>query len=387
MSRTLADVLGGTRCAGLWAGPVIDCDVHARVASLDVLLPYVEPTWRALIQEYAYSGPPGLATVHPPQAPTTTRPEWRTDGAPTAATSVELLQSQALDAWTARGAVLHCYYGLDSVRHPDLAVVLARAINDWLIAEWLDRDPRLKAAMVVPPYVVADMVAEIERVGGHPGFVEVAMPVRSASPYGHRNWYPLFEALQRQDLILGLGWGGTSSAAPTPTGWPSWFLEEYAGEVQVFMSQLISLVGEGTFQRFPQQKVVVYDIGFAWVPSLIWRLEKEWKGLRRTVPWIDRPIGQILRDHVRFSSAPLDAGPPAELARIVRWLGDEMVMFASDYPHHHDDDIADLLEAIPAASRARIMHDNAAAFYGFGAEPGAEAGTGPVGEGDAGAAS
>ncbi len=367
MSRTLADVLDGVRCSGLWTGPVIDCDVHARVATLDTLLPYVEPTWRALIQEYAYAGPPGLATVHPPGAPSTTRPEWRVDGAPPAAGDVGLLQEQALDAWNARGAVLHCYYGLDSVRHPDLAVVLARAINDWLIAEWLDRDPRLKAAMVVPPYVVADMVAEIDRVGSHPGFVEVAVPVRSASPYGHRNWYPLFEALQRHELILGIGWGGTSSAAPTPTGWPSWFVEEYAGEVQVFMSQLISLVGEGTFQRFPQQKVVVYDVGFAWVPSLIWRLEKEWKGLRRTVPWIDRPIGQILRDHVRFTTAPLDAGPPDQMARMLRWIGDDMVMFASDYPHHHDDDIGDLLGGLEPESRAKIMHDNAAAFYGFDA--------------------
>lgn len=362
---TLAERLTGARGAGLWTGPVIDADVHARVASLETLQPYIDPTWRSLIREYAYGGPPGLNTVHPPGAPSTTRPEWRGDDGPAAATSVELLREQALDAWDVEGALVHCYYGLDSVRHPDLAAVLARAVNDWLIAEWLDRDPRLKAAMVLPPYVIADQVAELERVGDHPGFVEVALPVRASSPYGHRNWYPVLDAIAAKRLVMGITVGGTSSAAPTPTGWPSWFMEEYAGEVQVFMSQLISLVGEGTFQRYPDLKVAMHDVGFAWVPSMIWRLEKEWKGLRRTVPWIDRPIGQLFREHVRFTTAPLDAGPPAEMARLLRWLGEDMVMFASDYPHHHDDELAELLGELDPEVRAKVMAGNARAFYGF----------------------
>ena len=359
---SLADTLTAARGRDLITGPVVDADVHARVASLDVLRPYISSTWQSLITEYAYTGPPGLVTVYPPNAPTTTRPEWREQGA---ATSVDLLQSQALDAWQADAAVLHCYFGLDSVRHPDLAAVLASAVNDWLVAEWLDRDPRLKAALVVPPYVLADQVAEIERVGDHPGFVEVQMPVRAMSPYGHRNWWPVLRAMTARNLVFGLTWGGTSSAAPTPTGWPSWFMEEYAGEVQVYMSQLTSFVGEGTFQKFPSLKVAVHDIGFAWVPTLIWRLEKEWKGLRRTVPWIDRPIGQLLREHVRFTTAPLDAGPPAEMVRLLEWLGEVMVMFAGVYQHHHDDDIADLLTGLTPEVRQKIMSGNARAFYGF----------------------
>jgi hypothetical protein len=69
---------------------------------------------------------------------------------------------------------------------------------------------------------------------------------------------------------------------------------------------------------------------------------------------------------MRFSVAPIDAGPPEELGMIVEWLGsDDLLMFASDYPHHHDDDVTALISALPATSRAKLMADNARAWYGL----------------------
>ena len=54
---------------------------------------------------------------------------------------------------------------------------------------------------------------------------------------------------------------------------------------QVFQSQLLSLIVEGVFDRFPNLRVALIEGGLTWLPSLMWRFDKEWKGLRREVPW------------------------------------------------------------------------------------------------------
>jgi predicted TIM-barrel fold metal-dependent hydrolase len=326
----------------------------------------MEPQWVEFARERWLPGP-DITTVYPPNAPTTVRPEWRTDVGGNPATDLANLQAHVLDPWGVDFAILNCYYGIEWVRHPDFGAALASAVNDWMIAEWLEKDPRLRASLVVPGRDPAAMVAEIDRVGSHPGFVQVLMPVRSERLYGQRVWHPVYDAMQREGLVFGLHWGGGSEATPpTPTGWPSWFVEEYAGEQQVYMAQLISLVAEGVFQAFPDLKVAVGEIGFAWVPSMWWRMETKRKGLRRDIPWVSQPIHELFRERVKFTASPIDAGPPEEMARIMTWLGcDDLLMFATDYPHMHDDDLGALLDVLGEDARRKLMADNARDLYGL----------------------
>jgi uncharacterized protein len=356
---------GAIRAA--WDGAIIDADVHAVVPSLAALRPHLGAQWTEFIDERGVGEPFGLAVAYPPNAPTTAHPAWRrADGRP-AASDVSLLREDVLDPLDVEFAVVTCSYAVDSIRHPDFAAALAAAVNDWLVAEWLDADPRLRAALVVPARQPGQMIREIERVGGHPGFVQVLMPVRSDRPYGNRIWHPVLEAIAARDLVMGLHWGGTSDGPPSPTGWPSWFVEEYAAEQQVYMAQLTSLIAEGAFQAVPGLRVAVGEIGFAWLPSLMWRLQKEWKGLRRDIPWVREPPADLIRRHMRFAVAPLDAGPPDALAEIVEWLGSEdLLMFATDYPHAHELPIERLLAVMPASMRPRLMSETARDLYRLG---------------------
>lgn len=69
---------------------------------------------------------------------------------------------------------------------------------------------------------------------------------------------------------------------------------------------MLSLVAEGVFVRFPNLMVASIEAGFTWLPPLMWRFDKDWKGLRREVPWVDRPPSEVMRDHARMTIAPLD---------------------------------------------------------------------------------
>jgi hypothetical protein len=171
------------------------------------------------------------------------------------------------------------------------------------------------------------------------------------------------------NLVLGVHWGGTSDGAPTPCGWPSWFIEEAVGEQQVYMAQLTSMLAEGLFVQFPTLRVAFLEGGFAWAPSLLWRIDKDWKGLRRTVPWMHELPSETVRRHVRFATAPVNAGPPELFSDVIQWLSPELLMYSSDYPHHHNDDVYALLETIAEEARPGVMAENARAWYGLGTSP------------------
>ena len=105
-------------------------------------------------------------------------------------------------------------------------------------------------ASIVVPASSRRAAREIDRVGGHPGFVQVFLPVRSRQPSASAST-PDLEAAVRHDLAVGLHFGGAPGNPPTPVGWPSYYLEEYAGMATAFQCQLMCLIVEGVFDRFP----------------------------------------------------------------------------------------------------------------------------------------
>jgi predicted TIM-barrel fold metal-dependent hydrolase len=244
---------------------------------------------------------------------------------------------------------------------------VTRAVNDWLIAEWLEPEPRLRAAMVVPSKSPDAATAEIERVGGHPQIVQVHLPVRSAMPYGKRDYHPVFRAAVKHGLAVGLHFGGAPGNPPTACGWPSHYVEEYAGMPAAFQSQVMSLVVEGVFDAFPELRVVLVEGGFAWLPAFLWRFDKEWKGLRRETPWIRRLPSAYVREHMRATLQPLDVPDGRTVLRTLELLeSDAFLLFSTDYPHWQFDDLA---EAFPSGLgddvSTKILSTNARRFYGL----------------------
>ncbi len=232
--------------------------------------------------------------------------------------------------------------------------------------EWLEKDSRLRASITIPARNPEAMAEEIRRVGDHPGFVQVLFPVRNDTPWGQRIYHPVFAELAKRDLVLGLHYGGSTDGPPSSTGYPAWQVEQYAAEWQAFGTQLTSLIVQGVFSSFPNLRAAIIEGGFLWMPVWGWRMNKGWKGLHREVPWVDRPPLEIIRDHFRFSTAPIDAGPPQLMSKALEWLGDEnSLMFATDYPHRHDDDIAALLGLLSPAGARRLMSENAREWYRF----------------------
>ena len=131
---------------------------------------------------------------------------------------------------------------------------------------------------------------------------------------GRRIHWPIYAAAEKLGLPIGIHAGSTYQRAPTPSGWPSYRVEDYVAQSSAFENQLVSFVTEGVFQKFPKLKLVLIESGFTWLPPLLWRTGKLWRGVRPEVPWLDRSPAEIIRDHVRLTLQPIDA-PDGEMLR------------------------------------------------------------------------
>ncbi|HZO30130.1 MAG TPA: amidohydrolase family protein [Chloroflexota bacterium] len=342
---------------------VIDADVHCTVPNARALFPYLSEYWIETIEQTGFNG--ATDNYYPNGSALSARPGSVPESGP-AGSNLDLLRSQVLDAQNVELAILNCAYAVDGVKNPYGAAAMASAANDWISAEWLEKEPRLRASIVVPSHYPDLAVKEIDRVGGHPGFVQVFLPGRSERPYGNRRYFPIFEAIVRHDLVAGIQFGGAPGVPPTASGWPTYYAEEAVGMSHVFQTQLTSLIAEGTFAEFPDLRVTMVEGGWTWLPSLMWRMDKNWKALRREIPWTTMAPSDYIREHVRFTTQPVDApANPKHLRQIVDQLGsDDLLMYSTDYPHWHAEEPESILSIALSEERIqKIMSENARAWY------------------------
>jgi predicted TIM-barrel fold metal-dependent hydrolase len=342
----------------------IDCDIHPMVPGMSVLLPYMDEYWREHLVARGTDKLNLALTSYPPNAPLTGRPDWRPKtGA--AGSDFAALQRDALDAFGTRFAICNTIYAGQMLHSEDMSAVLCSATNDWIAREWLDREPRLRASIVVPLQSPELAVKEIERCAKDKRFVQVLLFAMSEMPVGRRYHWPIFETAERLRLPIGIHAGSSYRHAPTPGGWPSFFVEDYVAQSAGFQSALLSLVAEGVFTKFPLLKVVMIEAGFTWLPPFLWRADKSWRGVRREVPWVTEPPSEVIRRHVRFTIQPLDEPPDSSIMqRVIEQIGsDEMLLFSTDYPHWQFEGDRVLPDGLSNDLIRKFLVDNPLATY------------------------
>jgi len=346
------------------AEAVIDCDIHTAPANDKVLYKYLSQRWQehhASIGNRGHTG--GLYTRAVPNA--ARHDAWPPNGGPPGS-DLDFLRAQLLDHWQLEYGILNPLYGAGGQLNLEYGAALSSALNDWQVAEWTEPEPRLKGSIIVPYEDGELSAAEIHRVGDHPDFVQVLLIVRTAEPLGRRKYWKIYEAACEHNLPIGIHFGGAGGGPITGGGWPSHYIEDHGGMPQAFQAQVASLVCEGVFEHFPTLRVVLIEGGFAWLPSLAWRLDQSWRKLHAEVPYLKRAPSEYIHDHFWLTTQPMEEPPQRRyFQQLMQQLdADDRLMFATDYPHW-DFDAPDRAFPIQLERtlKQKIMAGNARKLY------------------------
>jgi predicted TIM-barrel fold metal-dependent hydrolase len=347
-----------------------DCDVHEGIGSILELMPYLAEQWHMYLNR---DSRPRIPPKHPyghPQGGTSLdaiHPDGTSDDQ-----FPERVREVLFDGMGVTHAMLMGTFpnSLSGMPQGKFAAGIASAYNDWLIEKWLSFDSRFKGSVAVAAQEPELAAEEIDRVGRHPSMVQVNLPISSPSlPWGDRRFYPIWEAAIRNKICVSFHVCPTTGlqGPPMAIGWPSTYMELRSVYSHHFEAGLCSLVCNGVFEKYPDLRVLLLEGGFAWIPSVMWRLDQSWRALRREVPWLTRRPSEYIRDHVRFGTQPFEEPDrPEHLLQIIDMLGsDELLVFSTDYPHWDYDNPTKVLAQLPAELRRKILWENARDFYRF----------------------
>ena len=359
--RTTVDTEGSSQLS------LIDCDAHHNWTGPKDLLPYLPRYWADYIIESQFKALPG--TPYPKAVNGGERVDARPGPGILAGSDVDLFRRQLLDEWGVDIAILTgSFNSVSFLANAGFAAAISSALNDWMIDVWLSQEPRFRGSLTVPMQDPQAAAKEIDRLGSRPDIVQILIAVGSRMPYGQQFYDPIWEACERNGLVVGIHFGAIGIMhPPTSVGWPSYYIEWHTDMSQAFQAQMVSLVCEGTFQKFPKLRFAMLEGGFGWVPHVMWRLDKNWKGLRSECPWLDRKPSEVILDHFCIASQPIEE--PENHNHLLQMFemmnAERTLIFASDYPHWDFDSPQQAFPRLPADLKRRIFIENARELYGL----------------------
>jgi len=349
---------------------IVDCDIHPAPKSLKDVYQFLPERWREHMQTFGEHIRHGLTgqLPFPRMAASGMRLDsFPEDGPP--GSDLGLMRTQLLDPnGVEHGMLVALSKGGMEERNLDLAAALSIAVNDWQLEYWVKPEPRLRAAIVVPQEHPEAAVTEIERRAPDPSFVQVSFSPRTSDPLGHRRYWPIYAAAERVNKPIALHVAGFSGGHPsTGSGWPTYYMQEHYAMTTNMQNNVVSMVFEGIFERFPKLKIVMIEGGFAWVPAMSWRMDKTWERMRKEVPQVKRPPSEYVREHFWFTTQPIEEPQtPEHLRDVCQWIGWDRLMFSTDYPHWDFDNPQLAFKfALTESQKAKVFRDNAKALYGL----------------------
>ncbi len=117
---------------------------------------------------------------------------------------------------------------------------------------------------------------------------------------------------------------------------------------------------DGVFERFPELRCGVIELGASWVPGFLRQLDAAARHMGKNEPMIGELTmapSDYIRRQVRFTPFPFD-----DVGWLIEQEGDELFLFSSDYPHPEGgrDPISRFEASLDAAG---IGEDERARFY------------------------
>ncbi|WP_328392650.1 amidohydrolase family protein [Nocardia sp. NBC_00416] len=257
-----------------------------------------------------------------------------------------------------------------ATRLPEATAAMATAVNRWLDAQWLDAHNnwhrRWRGSICVAIDDPQTAVAEIEHWAGHEYMAQILIKAEPRPSWGDARYDPIWAAAVKHDMPVSchLSRGAYETMPMPPVGFPSYNHDFMVTYSLLAANQIMSLIFDGVFDRFPALRIVFVEHAFTWILPLMWRMDAIYAA-RGSHMSIKRKPSEYVKEHIRFTTQPLDyPEDKTELTRAFEWMeADKILLYSSDYPHWTFDDPRWLVKHLPTAAREKVMFRNGIETY------------------------
>ena len=277
------------------------------------------------------------------------------------------MDAEGIDVQVLFGGLIIGVTGYDDA---GFALDVCRAYNDWLIGKVCAHRPdRLKGVAVVPLQDVDRSMREVERAVGLGAVAVTVPPVVGARNLDDDGVQPFFEACAALDVAVAVH-SAPGMNLPLPGA------ERFSNYAQVHalsfpVDQMVAFTAlslGGVLDRFPRLRVAFLESGIGWVPYFVDRLHEHHEKLGGLVPaCLTDPREHVARGQCYFSFEAEES----LLDVYVERLGDESLVYASDYPHWDSDfpgtvdEVRRRAAALSEKSVQNALGANAQRLYGL----------------------
>jgi predicted TIM-barrel fold metal-dependent hydrolase len=238
-----------------------------------------------------------------------------------------------MDAEGIERSVLFTTTGLffGGIDDDEVQIALCRVYNDWL-GEFCAVDPtRLFGVAVLPQNDIAASIAEARRAVTEYGFrgVMVRPNLIRGRNLHHPVYEPLWQTIEDLDVTVAVHEGTTQNVVQSGQRFESFTFRHACSHPHEQQMGCLSLICGGVLERHPGIRAVFLESGCGWVPYWLERLDEHMeKWAFATTPLPHEPSEYFARQCF-VSTEPDERTLPA----VISTLGDDNIVFASDYPH------------------------------------------------------
>ncbi len=258
----------------------------------------------------------------------------------------------------------------------DMMYRVFRSFNQWLDSEWgFNFEGRIYAPPIIPMLDVERACAELQFVLDRGARI---VCLRPGPWYGRSPADPHFDPFWARvnEARVTVGYHAIGGPSPYDDMFDDAWLRPGSGDrgytanlrqalfpnERPAMDTIMALVLGCLFERFPNVRVAIVEMGCTWVQYLLHGLDHAGGLLSRRVNAFGHKLSErpseVMKRHFWISPFPEE-----DVVGLARLIGADRVLMGSDWPHpegnHYPAEYVSCIESLDPASIRRIMRDNA----------------------------
>ncbi len=216
---------------------------------------------------------------------------------------------------------------------PAFRRALCRSYNTWMARKCKDSQGRLRWVATLPLPDISASVEELDyaRELGACGFLTLG--TAGDMLLDDPRMDPLYRVAEKYGIpvCVHVGW----AYPPLTALYDNVFRSQTSAFVLPIFMAFVSILAGGVLDRFPKLKVGFFEAGVEWVPYWVDKLERLHRQppgglLKKDLP--ARYAHEYIQEGRVYFSCELNE---KRISEVVRDIGDECILYASDIPHAH----------------------------------------------------